>query len=160
MAWGPFPVALFFFIGLIGGCAGSTACSVKIFRYQILLASIRAQLRRIRSPHGIFTPRYGGRPISQDVLTSVITFFMFFVLTLGLVAVALSMTGLDFVTSISGAGTALGNIGPGLGEIIGPAGNFSSLQDSAKWLLCIGMLMGRLEILTVLVLFSPSFWRK
>jgi trk system potassium uptake protein len=159
MAWGPFPVALFFFIGLIGGCAGSTACSVKIFRYQILLASIRAQLRRIRSPHGIFTPRYGGRPISQDVLTSVITFFMFFVLTLGLVAVALSMTGLDFVTSISGAGTALGNIGPGLGEIIGPAGNFSTLNDTAKWILTIAMLVGRLELLAVYVILTVKFWR-
>ncbi len=104
MEWGSFPIALFFFTGLIGGCAGSTACSIKIFRYQLLFASIRAQLQRIRSPHGIFTPRYDGRPISGDVMISVMSFFMFFTLTLGLVAVALSMTGLDFVTSVSGAG--------------------------------------------------------
>ncbi len=132
MQWGSFAVALFFFIGLIGGCAGSTACSIKVFRYQLLFASIRAQLRRIRSPHGIFTPRYDGRPVSEEVLASVMTFFMFFIVTLGVVAVALSMTGLDFVTSISGAASALGNIGPGLGDIIGPAGNFSTLNDHGQ----------------------------
>lgn len=159
MQWGSFAVAMFFFIGLIGGCAGSTACSIKIFRYQILFASIRAQLRRIRSPHGIFTPRYAGRPIAADVLTSVMSFFMFFVVTLGLVAVALSMTGLDFVTSISGAGAALANIGPGLGDIIGPAGNFSTLNDTAKWILTAAMLIGRLELMAVYVLLTVKFWR-
>jgi trk system potassium uptake protein TrkH len=159
MIWGSFAVSLFFFIGLIGGCAGSTACSIKIFRYQLLFASIRAQLQRIRSPHGIFTPRYDGRPVSPDVLSSVMSFFMFFVVTLGLVAVALSMTGLDFVTSVSGAGAALGNIGPGLGEIIGPAGNFSSLHDTAKWILTIAMLLGRLELMVVYVMLTVKFWR-
>lgn len=159
MTWGPFAVALFFFIGLIGGCAGSTACSIKIFRYQLLFASIRAQLGRIRSPHAIFTPRYDGRPVGPDVLSSVMSFFMFFVVTLGLVSVALSMTGLDFVTSVSGAGAALANIGPGLGDIIGPAGNFSSLNDTAKWILIVAMLLGRLELMVVYVLFTVSFWR-
>jgi len=159
MTWGAFPIALFFFMGLIGGCAGSTACSIKIFRYQLLFASIRAQLRRIRSPHGIFTPRYDGRPIGQDVLSSVMSFFMFFVVTLGLVSVALSMTGLDFVTSVSGAAAALGNIGPGLGEIIGPSGNFGSLNDTAKWILTIAMLIGRLELLAVYVILTAKFWR-
>lgn len=159
MAWGPFPVALFFFTGLIGGCAGSTTCSIKIFRYQLLFASIRAQLQRIRSPHGIFTPRYDGRPIRGDVMISVMSFFMFFTLTLGLVAVALSMTGLDFVTSISGAGAALGNIGPGLGKIIGPAGNFSTLNDTAKWILTAAMLVGRLELMAVYVILTFKFWR-
>lgn len=159
MQWGSFAVALFFFMGLIGGCAGSTACSVKVFRYQLLFASIRAQLQRIRSPHGIFTPRYDGRPVTEEVLASVMTFFMFFVVTLGLVAVALSMTGLDFVTSVSGAAAALANIGPGLGDIIGPAGNFSSLNDAAKWILTIAMLLGRLELMVVYVIFTVKFWR-
>ncbi len=159
MQWGGFAVALFFFMGLIGGCAGSTACSIKVFRYQLLFASIRAQLRRIRSPHGIFTPRYDGRPVTEEVLASVMTFFMFFTLTLGLVAVALSMTGLDFVTSVSGAAAALGNIGPGLGDIIGPAGNFSSLNDTAKWILTLAMLLGRLELMVVYVIFTVKFWR-
>jgi trk system potassium uptake protein TrkH len=159
MLWGSFAVALFFFIGLIGGCAGSTACSIKIFRYQLLFASIRAQLQRIRSPHGIFTPRYDGRPVSEDVLNSVMSFFMFFIVTLGLVAVALSMTGLDFITSVSGAGAALANVGPGLGPTIGPAGNFSSLNDTAKWILTVAMLLGRLELMVVYVILTVKFWR-
>ena len=159
MQWGSFAVALFFFIGLIGGCAGSTTCSIKIFRYQLLFASIRAQLRRIRSPHGVFTPRYDGRPVGADVLSSVMSFFMFFVVSLGLISVALSLTGLDFVTSVSGAAAALANIGPGLGEIIGPAGNFSSLNDTAKWILIIAMWIGRLELMAVYVMFVSAFWR-
>ncbi|MFG6560057.1 MULTISPECIES: TrkH family potassium uptake protein [unclassified Sulfitobacter] len=159
MQWGSFAVALFFFIGLIGGCAGSTTCSIKIFRYQLLFASIRAQLRRIRSPHGVFTPRYDGRPVGADVLSSVMAFFMFFVVSLGLISVALSLTGLDFVTSVSGAAAALANIGPGLGEIIGPAGNFSSLNDTAKWILIIAMWIGRLELMAVYVMFTAKFWR-
>ena len=136
--WGAFPVVLFFFIGLIGGCAGSTACSVKIFRYQILISSIRSQLRRTAYPHGVFQPKFDGRPIPDDVLNSVMAFFVFFTVTLGLLAVALSLTGLDFVTALSGAATAVANIGPGLGDIIGPSGNFSSLNDTAKWILSFG----------------------
>ncbi|MFN6952676.1 MAG: TrkH family potassium uptake protein, partial [Albidovulum sp.] len=157
--WGPFPVVLFFFIGLIGGCAGSTCCSVKIFRYQLLAAAIRAQIRRIHSPHGLFELRYEGQPVSEAVLFSVMAFLGVFVLSLGLIAVALSMTGLDFVSSISGAATALANIGPGLGDIIGPAGNFAPINDTAKWILSFAMLLGRLELLVVLVLFLPRFWQ-
>lgn len=159
MAWGPFLITLFFFIGLIGGCAGSTACSVKIFRYQILMSSISVQLKRIRAPHGVFAPRFEGRPVSEDVLVSVLSFFGFFVLTLGVLSVALSMTGLDFVTSVSGAATALANVGPGLGDIIGPAGNFATLNDTAKWVLVFAMLTGRLEVMAVFALFTFRFWR-
>jgi trk system potassium uptake protein TrkH len=159
MLWGPFLVSMFFFIGLIGGCAGSTSCSIKIFRYQLLFASIKTQIRRIRSPHGIFTPRYDGRPVADEVLNSVMSFFMFFVVTVGVLAVALGLTGLDFTTSLSGAASALGNIGPGLGDTIGPAGNFSSLNDPAKWLLIVGMLIGRLELMAVFVILTVTFWR-
>ena len=159
MTWGAFPIAVFFFTGLIGGCAGSTSCSIKIFRYQLLFASIRSQLRRIRSPHGVFTPRYDGRPVTSDVLISVMSFFMFFTVTLGLFAVALSMTGLDFVTSVSGAAAALGNIGPGLGDVIGPSGNYSSINDTAKGLLSAAMLIGRLELMAVYVMLTLKFWR-
>ena len=157
--WGTFPVVFFFFIGLVGGCAGSTACSVKIFRYQLLFASFRAQMRAIHSPHGVFTPRYDGRPVAEEVLSSVMTFFVMFVVSLGVLSVALSLTGLDPVTAISGAATALANIGPGLGEIIGPAGNFAPLNDLAKWMLSAAMLVGRLELLVVYVLFTATFWR-
>ncbi|KIC34964.1 TrkH family potassium uptake protein [Leisingera sp. ANG-M7] len=159
MGWGSFLIMVFFFIGLIGGCAGSTACSVKIFRYQLLFSAIRVQIQRIRSPHGIFVPRFEGRAVSADVLSSVISFFMFFVVTIGIVAWMLALTGLDFVTSVSGAATAVANIGPGLGDIIGPAGNFSSLNDPAKWILSVAMLIGRLELMAVYAILTVRFWR-
>ncbi len=159
MGWGSLLVTMFFFIGLIGGCAGSTACSVKIFRYQILFSAIKAQILRTQMPRGVFIPRFEGAPITDDVMDSVISFFGFFVLTLGLVAVALSMTGLDFITSVSGAATALANIGPGLGDQIGPAGNFAGLNDTAKWILSFAMFAGRLELLVVFAVFTPNFWR-
>lgn len=159
MLWGALPVAVLFFVGLIGGCAGSTSCSIKIFRYQLLFASISAQIRKIRAPHGVFTPRYAGRRIEDDVLNSVMSFFVFFVVTLGLVSVSLSLTGLDMITSVSGASAALANIGPGLGERIGPSGNFAGLNDTAKWILSFSMLIGRLELLAVYAIFMPAFWR-
>lgn len=159
MTWGTFPVVMFFFIGLIGGCAGSTACSVKVFRYQLLFASIKSQIRQIHSPHGVFTPRYQGRPVSEEVLNSVMAFFVAFFLTLGLFAVLLGLTGLDFITSVSGAATAIANVGPGLGSEIGPSGNFAGLNDTAKWLLALAMFVGRLEMMAVLVLFTRGFWR-
>ncbi|CUH76243.1 TrkH family potassium uptake protein [Tropicibacter naphthalenivorans] len=159
MQWGAFLIAMFFFIGLIGGCAGSTACSVKVFRYQILFSSIKVQLRRIRSPHGVFVPRFQGRPVTDDVMGSVMSFFVFFIVSLGVIAVALSLTGLDFITSVSGAATAIANVGPGLGPMIGPAGNFADVGDTAKWILSFAMLLGRLELLSVLTLFSLRFWR-
>ncbi|SFR43158.1 trk system potassium uptake protein TrkH [Yoonia tamlensis] len=159
MTWGTFPVVLFFFVGLIGGCAGSTACSVKVFRYQILFASIKSHIRQIHSPHGIFTPRFEGRAISEDVMNSVMAFFVAFVLLLGVTATLLALTGLDFITSISGAATAIANIGPGLGSEIGPAGNFVHINDSAKWILSIAMFVGRLEIMVVLTILSIKFWK-
>lgn len=157
--WGAFPIALFFFIGLIGGCAGSTCCSIKIFRYQILMAAISNQIRRIHSPHGVFQPKYDGRTITEDVISSVMAFLTLFIVSLGVLSVLLSMTGLDFMTSISGAAAALANIGPGLGDIIGPTGTFEPLNGIAKWLLIVGMLVGRLELMVVMVLFTSRFWR-
>lgn len=157
--WGAFPVALFFFIGLIGGCAGSTCCSVKIFRYQILIAAVAAEIRRIHTPSGIFTLRYQGRPVGAEVLNSVMAFVGIFVAMLGLTTAALGLAGLDFITALSGAATALANVGPGLGDIIGPAGNFAALNDTAKCILILAMLLGRLELLVVMVIFLPRFWR-
>ncbi|WP_371059288.1 TrkH family potassium uptake protein [Rhodosalinus sp. 5P4] len=159
MIWGSFAVAVLFFTGLVGGCAGSTSCSIKVFRYQLLFASIRSQLARIHAPHGMFTPRYDGRPVGEDVIGSVIAFFVFFIVTLGLLSVALGMTGLDITTSVSGAAAALANIGPGLGDEIGPAGNFAGLNDVAKWLLAFAMLIGRLELLAVYAILTVGFWR-
>ncbi len=157
--WGGFPVAVFFFIGLIGGCAGSTCCSVKIFRYQLLVSAVVNQIRRIHSPHGVYQLKYAGRTLGEDVISSVMVFLTLFIVTLGVVAVLLSATGLDFITSVSGAATAIANVGPGLGDTIGPDGNFGALNDAAKWILLSAMLVGRLELLVVFVLFTARFWR-
>lgn len=157
--WGGLSVMVFYFLTIAGGCTGSTSGGIKIFRFQIIGGAILWQIKRLIMPHGVFVHKMGGKPISHEVISSVAVFisvfcFIFFLLSLGLL-----LTGLDFTTSLSGAATALANVGPGLGGIIGPAGNFISLTDAAKWLLIAGMLIGRLEILTVLVLFSRSFWR-
>ncbi len=159
MKWGGFPISLFFLIGLIGGCAGSTACSIKIFRYQLLFASIKAQIQRIHSPNGIFQPRYERRTVSEDVISSVMAFFVLFMVTLAVLAIALGMTGLDAVTAISGAAAAIANIGPGLGPEIGPSGNYAGINNTAKWLIAAGMLVGRLELMAVYVMFTATFWR-
>ena len=157
--WGAVPVVIFFFVGLIGGCAGSTSCSIKVFRYQLLMAAVATQVRRIYAPHGVFEPRYEGRPVTEEVISSVMAFFVLFFVFLGIFAVLLGLTGLDVITSVSGAATALGNIGPGLGDTIGPSGNFQSLPDTSKWILLAAMLVGRLELMAVMVLFTAAFWR-
>ena len=157
--WGGFPVAVVFFSGLIGGCAGSTCCSIKIFRYQLLFAAISTQIRRIHSPHGVFNLKYDGRTVTEDVVSSVMAFFTIFITSIGVLSILLSATGLDFVTALSGAATAIANVGPGLGDEIGPSGNFGGLNDTAKWLLSAGMLIGRLELLAVFVIFTLRFWR-
>lgn len=157
--WGAFPVVLFFMLGLVGGCAGSTCCSIKIFRFQLLFISISQQIKRIHSPHGVFGARYAGRPVDEEVISSVMAFFVMFFLTLGILAVVLSLLGLDFITAVSGAATALANIGPGLGPEIGPAGNFGGLSDPVKWVLSFAMVLGRLELISVFILFTVGFWR-
>ena len=158
-AWGGFAVSLLFFLMVVGGCAGSTTCGIKIFRFQVLFAVTQVQIRKLLHPHGIFLPHYNGKPIPKDIPLSVMGFFFMYALCFAVLAMALSFCGLDFLTAMSGAATAISNVGPGLGDIIGPAGTFQSLPDSAKWILSAGMLLGRLEIFTVLVLFSPRFWK-
>jgi len=158
-AWGTFSAGLFFMIMFMGGCSSSTSCGIKIFRFQIMFQNIRQHLSRILYPHGIFVKRYNGRPLPDSVSAAVMSFFFLYLVSVTVLAVLLSLTGLDDMTALSGAATAISNVGPGLGEIIGPSGNFKDLNDTAKWLLSAGMLLGRLELFTVLVLFLPSFWR-
>ena len=158
--WGALPVALFFIIPLIGGCTGSTSCSAKVFRYQVLYAALVVQIRRIHSPHGVFPLRYQGRPVEAEVVSSIMGYFFVFVCALSIWAILLSLLGLDTITAISASVASLGNVGPGLGPVIGPSGNYASLPDTAKWLLSLGMLLGRLEFLSVLVLFMPIFWQR
>ena len=139
--------------------AGSTSCSVKVFRYQILYQALNVQMVRLMRPHAVAVPRYNGRPIPESVTDSVFAFFFLFLLLFALLAFGLSALGLDFVTAVSSAATAIANVGPGLGDVVGPTGTFASLPDAAKWLMAAGMLLGRLEAFTVLVLLSPAFWR-
>jgi trk system potassium uptake protein TrkH len=157
--WGNFAIPVFFFIMFIGGCAGSTTCGIKIFRFQILYAAARSQFHNLVQPHGVFIPYYNHRPIPDEVTSSVMSFFFVFFATYTALAIALSFLGLDFITSVSAAASAISNVGPGLGPIVGPEGNYSSLPSAAKWILAIGMLLGRLELFTVMVLFTRSFWR-
>ncbi len=158
--WGGFAMAVFFVLFFLGGCTGSTAGGIKMFRVHILAANIYTQLKRLTQPHGVFVAHYNTVQINEPVSQSVTAFFVIYIAAFFLLTLGLSAHGLDFLTSISGAAAALGNIGPGLGTSIGPAGNYASLPDSAKLLLCLGMLMGRLELFTILVLFTPRFWRE
>jgi len=157
--WGSFALPVFFFIMFIGGCAGSTTCGIKVFRFQVLYAAARVQVRHLLQPHGVFVPYYNRRPIPDEVIISVLSFFFVFGLSFAFLALGLGMLGLDFLTAVSSAATAISNVGPALGPIVGPSGTFQSLPDAAKWLMAAGMLLGRLELFTILVLFSRTFWR-
>ena len=159
-AWGDFSVALFLFLMVIGACAGSTTCGIKVFRFQILYSVTDTQIRKLMYPHGVFIPHYNRRPVPESVTISVMTFFFLYALSFSLVALALSFTGMDFLTAMSGSATSISNVGPGLGNIIGPVSTFKTLPDDAKWILSVAMLMGRLELFPVLVMMSPQFWRK
>ena len=157
--WGSFAVLLFFYLTFVGGCSGSTAGGLKIFRFQVAYVLLKANLQQLIHPRAVIKQQYNGHNIDEDIVRSLITFSFFFTITIGIIALGLTLTGLDWVTSLTGAATAVCNVGPGLGNIIGPVGNFSTLPDSAKWLLTVGMLLGRLEILTVLVPFTRTFWK-
>ncbi len=158
-AWGALPSVIFAFIMMAGACSGSTAGGIKIFRFQIAASLLNKQMMRLVHPSGVFVQRYNNRPVNDDIVRSVVAFGLTFFITIIVIAAALSALGLDAITSISGSITAVANVGPGMGAVIGPTGNFATLPDAAKWILSIGMLMGRLEILTLLVIFFPAFWR-
>ncbi|MDC0533822.1 TrkH family potassium uptake protein [Candidatus Pelagibacter sp.] len=157
--WGSFSLVLFLILMFIGGCAGSTTCGIKIFRIQILYSFILNQLKKIIYPKGIFVMKYDQNVVDNKFIASIISFIYMYLVIFFIIAALLSLTGLDFITSISGAATSISNVGPGLGSIIGPNGNFSSLPDVSKWILSLGMILGRLELFAILVLFLPSFWK-
>jgi len=158
-AWGPFPVIVLLFVMLIGGCTGSTAGGIKVFRVQVLVAVAVVQIRRLVQPHGVFVVRYNRKPLSDSAAAAVTSFLFLVMASFAAITLLLAMFGLDFLSAVSGAASAIANVGPGLSELIGPAGNFSSLPSGAKWVLSGAMLLGRLEFFTVLVLFTPRFWR-
>ena len=144
----------------IGGCAGSTTCGIKIFRLQILLIFISTQIKKLIYPNSVFIVSYNGKKIEDEFMNSVIIFIFSYLFIFLLISILLSISGLDFLSAISGAATSISNVGPGLGDMIGPNGNFSEVSDISKWILSFGMLLGRLEIFAVLILFLPSFWRQ
>ena len=158
--WGNFPIIFFLVLMFIGGCAGSTTCGIKVFRIQILYQFISNQLKKIVYPRGVFLIKYEKSNIDDKFMSSIISFIYLYIIIFFVITALLSISGLDFVTAISGAATSISNVGPGIGENIGPNGNFSQLNDLSKWILSLAMIMGRLEIFAILILFIPSFWRK
>lgn len=157
--WSTFAEVLFFVMMFVGGCAGSASCGIKIFRLQVLFQVIKQRTFSLIQPNGIYIPRYSGRPIDERVSTAVLSFIFLFLFCFAVLTFLLTLYDLDLLTAISAAASCITNVGPGLGDIVGPAGNFQPLPDGAKWLLAAGMLLGRLELFTVLVLFIPTFWR-
>jgi trk system potassium uptake protein TrkH len=158
--WGPFFVLLFFLLTSVGGCTGSTTGGIKTFRFSILSKAIKRHLTLMVSPHAIVVPHYNSKPITDDIMLSVTSFVSIFFLVTILAAFGLTLTGLDFITALSGSLTAVANVGPGLGDIIGPDKTFARLPDVAKWILALVMILGRLEFMTIIVLFLPKLWRK
>jgi trk/ktr system potassium uptake protein len=157
--WGSFAVAVFFFLTFVGGCTGSSAGGIKIFRFQIIWRLAKLEASRLIMPHRILTLHYAGRPIDKGVLSSVGAFFFAYITTFFVCSLLLTMLGVDTITSMSGVATCLSNTGPGLGAIIGPAGNFAPLPDAAKWVLSAAMILGRLEILVLVMVFTRRFYR-
>jgi trk system potassium uptake protein TrkH len=157
--WGPLAVSVFFVIMFIGGCAGSTSCSIKIFRFQVAFEALRAYVFKMPRPNAVASMRYGGNPLPRSAVFSVMGFIFVFMLCFAVTAIILSLLGLDEITALSSAATAITNVGPALGDIAGPAGTFQTLPDAAKWTMAMAMIVGRLEVIPVLVLLSPSFWR-
>ena len=158
-AWGGFARVAFFIMAFVGGCSGSAAGGIKVFRFEVLIAAAGIHLRRLLHPHGVFAIELNRRPVTDPVLRSVVSFVMLYLICVAVLVLALALTGLDITTCLSGAAAALGNVGPGVGSLIGPGGSYHSLPVAAKWMLMAGMLVGRLELAVVIILFAPKFWR-
>jgi trk system potassium uptake protein TrkH len=157
--WGSFAAQVILMISIVGACTGSTSGGIKFFRFEILFRIANAQIKTLRTPHGIFYPTYHGKVIDNKITSSVITFLVMWMVTLAIIVLIGSAAGLDSITAISGAIATTSNVGAGLGDIIGPTGSFAVLPISVKWAYIAGMLLGRLEFVTILALASRSFWR-
>jgi trk system potassium uptake protein TrkH len=159
-AWGKFPFTVIIVVGLIGGCTSSTACSIKVFRYQILFDAVKTQIKRLHSPHRVLAVHYAGRPVETGVVNSVIAFFSLFILSYGVLIVGLSLTGLSARTALTAAWTAIANVGPAWGPEVSGNGAIDQFPTASKWLMIGGMYVGRLELMSVYVLLLPRFWRR
>jgi trk system potassium uptake protein TrkH len=158
--WDGLPAAILFFLTFVGGCAGSTAAGIKVFRFQLLFAEARVQIRHLLRPHDVMVPRFNHRKVPDEVIEAVMGFIFVYALAFAILAMALALLGLDFTAAVSSAAAAMANLGPGLGADVGPGGNMAALPEPAKWLLACAMLFGRVEMFPVLVLFVPHFWRE
>jgi len=158
--WGSFGLVIMIIIMFIGGCAGSTTGGIKIFRLQLLFRGAKSQIKKLTNPHAVLLMRFNGKTVTENTYNSIMGFFFMYIFIFILSSIALSFFNLDFLTSFSAAASAISNVGPGIGPIIGPEGNYSSIHNGAKWILSITMLIGRLEIFTILVLLSSTFWKK
>lgn len=158
--WGNYSIVFFMFLMTAGACTGSTAGGIKMFRFSILFKVIHSKLKGAARTHGVFIPRYGDQPITDDVVTGVLVFLGLYIISVVIGTISLSLFNLDLITSMSGTITALSNIGPGLGDIIGPDKNFSQLPEGVKWILSFLMVLGRLEFIAILILVFPFFWKK
>lgn len=159
-SWGGFAQVVFFILIFIGGCTGSTSGGIKIYRWEVLFKLAGVHIKRLLYPHGIFVVDFNRRPIPQNILDSVLGFVAMFFLTFAVFALALTVAGLDLISAVSGSAQALSNVGPGLGPVIGPVGNYQSVPELAKWIMAFEMILGRLELFTVIILFTRSFWRE
>tara|TARA_Y100000590_G_scaffold143329_1_gene164508 strand:- start:2850 stop:4298 length:1449 start_codon:yes stop_codon:yes gene_type:complete len=158
--WGSFGLVIMIVIMFVGGCAGSTTGGIKIFRLQLLFRGAKAQIKKLTQPHAVLMMRFNGKTVTENTYNSIMGFFFMYIFLFILSAISLSFFSLDFLTSFSAAASAISNVGPGIGETIGPLGTYASIQNGAKWILSFTMLIGRLEIFTILVLFSFNFWKK
>jgi trk system potassium uptake protein TrkH len=157
--WGSFALIFLFLLMFVGGCTGSTAGGIKIFRFQILFKAAKGQIFQLRRPHGVLVHLYNNQKLRESDFMSVLAFFALYIFCYAALALSLALCGLDTLSSLSGSATILGNVGPGLGTQIGPSGDYGGLPDIVKWIVMFGMLLGRLELLTLLILFTPGFWR-
>lgn len=157
--WGPPVMTIFLAATFVGGCAGSAACGLKMFRLEIAAKTIVAYSQRMTQPHRKAPVRYAGKTVDEETLQSVMVFVFLYLTTFLVAAALLSLTGLDAVTAISASATSVSNVGPGLGPVIGPSGTFQTLPDPAKWICATAMLLGRLEFVAVFVVLTRRFWR-
>ena len=157
--WGNYASVLFLILMFIGGCAGSTTGGLKVFRFQILFKYINLHLKKMLKPHSISASRFNGKIISETTYESVMSFFFLYILTFFISALLLSFSGLDFLTCVSASASTISNVGPGLGPVIGPEGYYGTLDNYSKLVLIATMFLGRLELITILILLIPSFWK-
>ena len=157
--WGNFPLIFFLLLMFIGGCAGSTTCGIKVFRVHMLYFFLKNQLLKIIYPRAIINLKYNNDIVQDKLIASIISFIYLYIIIFFVISALLTLTGLNFITAVSGAASSISNVGPGLGNEIGPNSNYASLPSVSKWILSAGMILGRLEIFAILVIFLPSFWR-